>query len=434
MRQPLCEAKDISKDFCREDSQIVRVLDTINFMMYPGEVVALIGPSGCGKSTFLRVLAGLEPVTQGQIFYEGARQNGLLPSSAMVFQSFALYPWMTVRENIAVVLKAESTTDRLIEKKVKEVIALVGLSGFEDSYPRELSGGMKQRVGLARALVKNPKILLMDEPFSALDAMTAEGLRCEVLHIWAQKKTHLSSILLVSHDIQEVVLMADRIVVLETNPARVHQVIENHLPRPRDARSLEFMHMVDTLRDTYFTARFSKKKTTKQTIAPLLVVSHDEIFGLMHRLHHFPSGVQDIYVLAAEGGEHIDRMILIAEAAEQLRFVEIAHKTVSLTEAGKQYLASHQIQRRQIWQQQLMTLPLFIAIRSMIEKSSDTSLDRKRLLEFLRKQIPSEDPLTQYKVLLRWGRYGDLLRYHAKLQRIEWIGPAFLQKTAIAEK
>ena len=193
------------------------------------------------KIDAIRILAGLIPQSTGEMFYQGSKLQGLLPDMCMVFQSFALYPWMTVKQNIEIVLKAARVSTEAMEKKTNEAIALIGLVGFEDAYPRELSGGMKQRVGIARALARDPKMLFMDEPFSELDAFTAEVLRSEVIKIWANKELPLNSILLVSHDIHEVVFMADRIIVLGIHPATVHSIIENKIPRPRDYRSPEFL-------------------------------------------------------------------------------------------------------------------------------------------------------------------------------------------------
>src|SRR5712692_2364570 len=214
---PLCELQHVSQEFHQPNGISLRVLDDVGLQIRPNEVVALLGPSGCGKSTILRILAGLLVPTRGQVLYHGKLLEGLNPGVAIVFQSFALYPWMTVLENIEVVLKAAGLPGEEIRARAGQVVRTVGLAGFEGSYPRELSGGMKQRVGMARAFSLNPEMLFMDEPFSQVDALTADSLRAEVIDIWASKdKT--SSILIVSHDIKEVVYMADRIVLLSGPP------------------------------------------------------------------------------------------------------------------------------------------------------------------------------------------------------------------------
>jgi NitT/TauT family transport system ATP-binding protein len=413
--KPLCEAKNIEKIFLLPHGQTLHVLDKVNIEVYPNEVVAIIGPSGCGKSTFLRILAGLEPPTRGEIFYNGELQRDLLPSSAIVFQSFALYPWMTVKENVEVVLKAMGIENT--EKEVKETLAMVGLSGFEESYPREISGGMKQRVGLARALVRNPKILLMDEPFSAVDAFTAEGLRSEVLNIWSQKNTNLSSIVLISHDIEEVVYMADRIIVLKPNPGHVHLVIENKMARPRDHRSPEFLNLVDKLHSTYAAVVEQKEDLTplQQMTTPLLPVSSDEIIGLLRYVSR-NGGTEDIYKVGADSNQHFDRVVLVAQASELLNFVEIIHKSVTLTESGKSYISLKDHERRIVWNQQLLTIPLFAKVCEKITQMPDHCIDRNQLVAFLAQELPKEDAGIQLKVLTRWARYGNLFTYHRKNQ------------------
>ena len=249
MREPLCEIKDVTQNFRQPSGAPLVVLKDINLQIYPKEVVALLGPSGCGKSTILRILAGLIQPTRGEVLYHSKPLSGLTPGVAIVFQSFALYPWMTVFQNIDVVLKAAGVDSQARKERALNAIRTVGLAGFEEAYPRELSGGMKQRVGMARAFSLNPEMLFMDEPFSQVDALTAESLRAEVLDIWAVKDKNPSSILMVSHDIKEVVYMADRIVVLGTHPGVVRTIVNNTLARPRDYRSPELLQLVDRLHD-----------------------------------------------------------------------------------------------------------------------------------------------------------------------------------------
>src|SRR5438128_4392970 len=249
MPEILCELREVCHDFAQPNGQMRRVLDDINLTVQGEEVVALLGPSGCGKSTILRILAGLIQPTQGEVLYKGKLLVGLNPGVAIVFQSFALYPWMTVAQNVQLVLEAAHLTPAEIHQRSEKTIRMVGLSGFEEAYPRELSGGMKQRVGMARALAVDPEMLFLDEPFSQVDALTAESLRAEVLDLWSAKDLHLESILMVSHDIKEVAFMADRIVILGANPGRIRTIVDNRLPRPRDYRSADFNRLVDQLHD-----------------------------------------------------------------------------------------------------------------------------------------------------------------------------------------
>ncbi len=245
----LCEARGVSHEFTLPNGKPLRVLEDVGLTIRPREIVALLGPSGCGKSTILRILAGLIQPTHGEVFYHGKPLTGLNPGVAIVFQSFALFPWMTVTQNVQTVLEAAGVPRTDMVRRAEASIRLVGLGGFEDAYPRELSGGMKQRVGMARALSVNPEILFLDEPFSQVDALTAESLRAEVIDIWTRQEHNLSSALMVSHDIKEVVYMADRIVVLGANPGQVRTIMENSLPRPRDYRTPQFLRLVDQLHD-----------------------------------------------------------------------------------------------------------------------------------------------------------------------------------------
>ena len=326
-KSPLLEVREISKDY-----QNLHVLEKISFEVYPHEVVAIIGPSGCGKSTLLRIISGLILPSEGKILYHGSELHGLMPNMCMVFQTFALYPWMTVKENIEIVLKAARVSAEEMERATKEAIELIGLVGFEDSYPREISGGMKQRVGIARALVRKPEMLFMDEPFSEVDAFTAEVLRAELIKIWSNEKLGLRSILFVSHDVQEVAYMADRIVVLGIHPATVQKVIENRMTRPRDYRSPEFIKLVEELHDTYgrIEAPMAKPLPKKEKAGPLIYASPDEILGLIYAspdeilglLGYLETrgGAQDIFKIGAEIHQHFDKVTVVLESGSYFRF------------------------------------------------------------------------------------------------------------------
>ncbi len=406
----LCEAKGIGKDFELPDNHILHVLEKIDLKVYPNEILAIIGPSGCGKSTFIRILAGLIPPTQGQIFYHGKKITGLLPNFSLVFQNFALFPWMTVRQNIEMVLKPMGLGEEEIKKRTIESIALIGLSGFEETYPKELSGGMKQRVGLARALVRNPEILLLDEPFSSLDTFTAEILRRELVNIWENKEKALSSIVLVSHDIREVAFLADRIVMMEANPGRIRFVMENKLPRPRDYRSKEFLKLVDELHDAY-----TQEEAPSAPITPLLSVSPDEILGFLSYLRRFGES-NDLYQIGAGSMDHFDRVLLDADVAEMLNFVEITKRTITLLDAGKKFISADSHTRHLIWKEQLLSLPLFGKVVEWLKGAPKHHLGYKELAALIGKEMPLQDAKEQCKILISWGAYGNLFNNH-KLTR-----------------
>ncbi|MEI8301417.1 MAG: nitrate/sulfonate/bicarbonate ABC transporter ATP-binding protein, partial [Chlamydiota bacterium] len=403
-QQPLCEACLISKDFPLPHKQSLHVLENISLTIYPNEVLAIIGPSGCGKSTLLRVIAGLIPATSGHILYQGHSHEGLLPDMAIVFQNFALYPWMTIKENIGLALIALNMSAEESEKKITQAISLIGLSGFEEAYPREISGGMKQRVGIARALVKNPKLLFMDEPFSSVDAFTAESLRAEVLDIWAKKDTTLSSIVLISHDIQEVAYMADRIIILDTNPGRIRSVISNPLPRPRNLHSTHFLNFLETLHDLCGHKELTATPHKENLISPLLPVSLDEIAGFLEYLS-IRGDDQDLYEIGATSLLHFDKVILVTQAAELLQFIEVSHNIISLTPQGKAYIEASDPNRRILLKNQLLETALFAKIQALLSQTPDKALEKQTLIDFLIKLFPHQDAQVQFNILIRWGKY-----------------------------
>ncbi len=338
----LCDARHVSHNFTLPNGQPRRVLEDINLSIGPNEVVALLGPSGCGKSTLMRILAGLIQPTEGEVFYHDRPLEGLNAGVAMVFQSFALYPWMTVRENIRAVLKAARLSPPEISARTDHALALVGLSGFEEAYPRELSGGMKQRVGIARALAVNPEILFMDEPFSQVDALTAESLRAEVLDIWSTKEKNPSSILMVSHDIKEVAFMADRIVILGANPGRVRAVVANKLPRPRDYRSPALLGLVDQLHEIITGQELPDAPAPEVRtgmLEPLPEASSSEIVGLLEYLDA-RGGRQNVFQIAADTHREFGTTITVVKAAEMLEFVDTPRSLVVLEPEGQRFVQS----------------------------------------------------------------------------------------------
>ena len=411
--QALCEARGVGHVFRQSGGRSLRVLQGIDLAVQPGEVVALLGPSGCGKSTLMRLLAGLIRPTEGEVLARGTPLAGLHPDVAIVFQSFALYPWMTVAGNIRAVLEARGLAEDEIARRVESVIATVGLAGFEDSYPRQLSGGMKQRVGIARGLSVEPALLFMDEPFSSVDALTAETLRAEVIDIWASRRTPLSSILMVSHDIKEVAFMADRIVVLGATPGRVRAVVENHLPRPRDYRSGELLRLVDELHDVITGGEMPDVPGPPPGVEPIEPVpdaSPTEVTGLLEYLDA-RGGTEDLFRIAAETNHEFGRMITVVKGAEMLDLVDTPRRTVILAAEGKRFVAASTTERRAIWREQILKLRLFRQIVSAIEREPGRRLERDAVLEILALSMPQENLERVFETLVRWAQAGDLFDY-----------------------
>ncbi len=332
----------------------------------PNEVVALLGPSGCGKSTILRIIAGLIKPTHGEVFYHGQPLHGLNPGVAIVFQSFALYPWMTVQQNVETVLRAAGRPGGELRERAEGSMPHGRFGAVSrEAYPRELSGGMKQLcVGMARGLSVDPEILLMDEPFSHVDALTAESLRAEVLDIWGAQKQRLSSILLVSHDITEVAYMADRIVILAANPGRVRTVVENKLPRPRDYRSQQLISLVDYLHEIITHSEMPDVPTPagpqapSKTYEPLPAALPSEISGLLEYLDA-RGGKEDVYRIAGDTNREFGQVINVVKAAEMLDLVDTPKRMVVLEPDGKQFVAASPQDRQSLWRQHLLRLRLF---------------------------------------------------------------------------
>ncbi len=418
----LCEARGVGHDFTLPNGKSLRVLEGIDLAIRPEEIVALLGPSGCGKSTILRIVAGLIAPTRGEVLYHGRPLRGLNPGIAIVFQSFALYPWMTVTQNVQMALRAAGRTAAEITERADRAIRLVGLTGFEEAYPRELSGGMKQRVGMARALSVDPEVLLLDEPFSQVDALTAESLRAEVVDIWSAKQRHPSSILMVSHDIKEVAYMADRIVILSANPGRVRTVVENRLPRPRDYRSPEFLRLVDHLHELITGHELPDVPPAPagpgpRTPEPLPEATTSEIVGLLEYLDA-RGGREDIFRIAGDTHCEFGRMLAIVEAAELLDFVETPRRLVILEPEGQRFLKAAVEERKAIWREQLLKLPLFQLVHDVLQRQPDRAVDRDFVLETLVLHLPQENHERLFNTFIRWARFGNLFAYDERTHMI----------------
>ncbi len=415
----LCELRAVSHDFVLPNGRPLRVLENVDLAVRPDEIVALLGPSGCGKSTILRILAGLIQPSAGAVLYHGQPLVGLNPGVAIVFQSFALYPWMTVTQNVQLALKAVGLAGDEVVRRAEQAIRLVGLTGFEEAYPRELSGGMKQRVGMARALSVDPEVLLLDEPFSQVDALTAESLRAEVIDIWSVADRNPCSVLMVSHDIKEVAFMADRIVILGAHPGRIRTVVDNRLPRPRDYRAPGFLRLVDQLHELITGHELPDEPVSPEARRPepLPEATTSEIVGLLEYLDA-RGGREDIFRIAGDTHCEFGRMLAIAEAAELLDFVDTPKRAVVLDVDGQRFVKAGADERKAIWREQLLKLPLFRMVRDVLQQQPGHAVDRDFVLETLVMHLPQEDYEKTFSTFVRWARFGNLFAYNETSETI----------------
>ena len=414
---PICELHGIQMRFNGAKGKVQRVLEDIRLDVRPDEILSLIGPNGCGKSTLLRILCGLLEPSQGEVRHHGDRLVGLNPGVAMVFQSFALYPWMTVEENVRVVLRARDLPEHEVRERAHQAIRKVGLEGFEEAFPRELSRGTKQRVGVARALAVDPEILVMDEPFSQVDALTAEALRAEIMDIWADKERNPSAIVMVSQSIREALLMADRVAVLSGIPGTLRTIVDVPLPRPRDSRSPEFMKLVDHIHDIITSAELPDVVVTAtlpsasqdDDVEPLPFVQSADILGLLEFLEA-QGGTSDLFQVASHTHVPFEKVLTTVKAAEMLDLVDTPKRAVLLTTLGKRFVNANMDDRKDLWRAQLLELRLFRVVRTMLELG-EGELPKEALVQELATRLPMEDPEQTFETLVAWGRFGELFAY-----------------------
>ena len=395
----------------------VLVLDDVKLTLRSNEIVSLLGRSGCGKSSLLRIVAGLMPASAGRVSIGGRPVAGPAPEVAMVFQTFALFPWLTVLENVEIGLEAQRIEPAERHKRALAAIDLIGLDGYESAYPKELSGGMRQRVGLARALVVHPKVLLMDEPFSALDVLTAETLRTDLLDLWSEGRMPISSILLVTHNIEEAVLMSDRILVFSSNPGRVVAEIAVDLPQPRNRLDPRFRQLVD---DIY--ALMTAKPAGKAApgafpgtgISMLLPrVSPNLLAGLMEALAAEPyRGRADLPALAAALHMEIDDLFPVAETLQLLRFAEVAEGDIKLTAAGQRFVHLDPDGRKKLFAQHLVAyVPLAAHIRRILDERSTHHAPASRFRDELEDHMSEQFAEQTLRAVTSWARYGEVFAY-----------------------
>lgn len=421
--QPLAETRGVWKSFASDDGRELTVLSDVTFAVRPGEIVAVLGPSGCGKSTLLRVLVGLVPPSRGEVLCHGRPLAGIHPGAAIVFQSFALFPWLTVEQNVAVGLSGRGLAPDEADDRVHRTIDLVGLEGFEEAFPKELSGGMKQRVGIARALVGAPELLCMDEPFSALDVLTAEALRSEIVKIWRRPGTGVRSILLITHLIEEAVYLGDRIVILAARPGRIHRILENPLPHPREYRDPAFLRTVDEVHQAITRLHLPDEPDVPAAVAPapastdrpapLPHVGLTQVAGLLEIVAD-NGGSMDVFALDALTDYEFGMTIAVVKAAELLDLLDTPKNRVVLTELGRRFLAGGANTRKRIVHERLLTLPTFRFVRRVLGNALGLRVPADLIREQLAIHIGPHEPVDRLlETIIAWSRYAELFGYDA---------------------
>lgn len=427
---PICEAREVTVAFGPGAGKVA--LEKVSLCVNAGEVVAVLGPSGCGKSTLLRVLVGLLKPTSGETFANGAPLTDIHPDIAIVFQNFALYPWLTVRENVAVALNGLGLGPVDSSERVRRCVELVGLGGYEKSYPKELSGGMKQRVGIARALAREPKLLCMDEPFSALDVFTAESLRSEVYRLWTAghegkapaESSSLQSILIITHLIEEAVFLADRIVIMGTQPGHIRQIVPNPLPHPRDYQDPAFLAMVSRLHDVIVSEHLPEKPPASLSedsgalppLEPLPRVTLGEVFGLMHIVRRH-GGRMDVFALDKLTGHHLGHLLSIVKAGEMMELLDTPKNVVAVTPLGNEVLDAEIKARKGMLNKQLRKLGTFQFVIHILDEAEGKHLHKDVVEEELAMRH-AEDVGPLFKTVVSWGRFSELLQYDAEAEML----------------
>jgi NitT/TauT family transport system ATP-binding protein len=432
MSTALLDVHDLRQTFPRADGGELLVLDGIQLQLGQGQIVGLLGRTGSGKSTLLRLIAGLVPPSAGIITYLGQKVIGPAPGIAMVFQSFALFPWLTVLENVQLGLEALGLPEAEIRQRALAAIDLIGLDGYESAYPRELSGGMRQRVGFARALVVHPNILLMDEPFSALDVLTAETLRTDFLELWGEGKLPIKGVIIVTHNIEEAVLMCDRILLFSTNPGRIIREIAVDLKQPRNRLDPQFRDLVEKIY-VAMTARTPKPPrvgtapgtvaTSIDTILPR--VSANTISGLLETLAGEPyKGKADLPVIADESSLELDELFQIADALQMLHLAEVEGGDIRLTDIGKQFVDAETDDRKRIFQRQLLTyVPLAAHIRRILQERANHVAPKSRFFDELEDHMSTDDAEETLRSVTAWARYGEAFAYDDDSQTFSLENP-----------
>jgi NitT/TauT family transport system ATP-binding protein len=426
----IIEARNVEKFYQQPDGNRIEVIAPTSLSISAGKIVALLGPSGSGKSTLLRILTGLVKPSSGEVRWHGQPLDGRIPNVAMVFQSFALFPWLTVLENVEAPLVARGMDARERHKRALKMLDVVGLDGFESAYPKELSGGMKQRVGFARAMVVQPEVLFMDEPFSALDVLTAENLRSELLELWLNKKMPISTIFIVTHNIEEAVLLADRVIVLGRNPGRIRTDFLIDIPHWRERKSKAFIGYVDYIY-TVMTQpeaevapppqHFPERRERRRREKKYTMLPHSRpggIAGLLELLED-RGGNDDVYHLAEQLQFDVDDLLPITEAAALLGFADVQKGDVEITPEGRAFVEADILLRKELFRQAAVgRIPLFRQIDQTLQAKADHSIPIEFFHDLLDEHFSDKEVKRQLETVLEWGRYGEIFDYDSESGRM----------------
>jgi NitT/TauT family transport system ATP-binding protein len=430
---PICQADNVSVAY--DVAHLRFAIKDVSLTVNSGEVVAIVGPSGCGKSTLLRSMIGLVKPTQGKVLAHGERFVGMHPGAALVFQNFALYPWLNVRENIAVALDGMDLSPEAGSRRVARTIDLIGLEGFEEAYPKELSGGMKQRVGFARALAREPELLCMDEPFSALDVLTAESLRSEVYELVTGRGgkedgtlavRSVKSVLIVTHNIEEAVFLADRVVIMGAGPGHIRQIVPVTLQHPRHYRASDFRRLVQKLHDAIVAAQLPEEPISPAVATapsgppvpqPLPHVNINEVFGLMEILRDLGESAE-IFQLDQMTDYEFGHTLAVLKTGEMLDFLDTPKNWVVLTETGVRFLDADVNGRKQLFRDQLQELGIFRFVSNLLSEAPEGRLPRDVVAEELAIKLPTQDAQLTFDTIVAWARYAELFGYAPETQEL----------------
>jgi len=440
--EAIIHAEKIEKYYAQPSQNRIQVISATDLDIVPGEILALLGPSGSGKSTMLRMLTGLSTPSAGEVYWHGKPIADAEVNVSIVFQSFALFPWLTVLENVEAPLQARGVGPAERRERSLKMLDTVGLDGFESAYPKELSGGMRQRVGFARALVVEPEVLFMDEPFSALDVLTAENLRSELLELWAKKTMPTRAVFIVTHNIEEAVLLADRIIVLGRNPGHIRTDFRVRLPQPRDRKSEGFTQLVD----------YIYKVLTRPDVAPAeapdasdhqhpsprvrdqrqmkyQMLPHARPGGMAGLLELLldKGGRDDIYRLADDLAFEIDDLLPIVDAAQLLGFLKVEEGDAAITPSGEQFANSEILRQKELFRNAAVENVLLLRqIRRALDAKSDHTVPEVFFLDMLDEQFSEEESLRQLETAVNWGRYAELFDFDSARRR--FVLPDALQE------